>query len=138
MKLNYHSLLILLSIISLFLKCNIFDPQNQQQNDAQLSDYFGCFPNPFGNSDNPTTLFIYYLFADSDIQIKIYNEQGRLLRKCYYTKNDPQGKKGPHENDIAWDGRDEQGEKVISGVYDAYILTHHGSNYASTKIAVVR
>lgn len=139
MKLKVVILLLTLSTISILVKCNnIFDLENQQQNDSQLSDYFGCFPNPFGNIANPTTLFTYYLFTNSDIQIKIYTEQGRLVWKCYYTKNDPQGKKGPHENDIAWDGRDEQGEKVISGVYDAYILTHNGSNYASTKIAVIR
>jgi len=138
MKLKLIRLLFLLSLISLVLECNIFDLDNRKQNDAQLSDYFSCYPNPFGNSANPTTLFIYYLSADSDIQIKIYTEQRRLVWKCSYNRDDPQGKKGAHDNDIAWDGRDEQGDKVISGVYDAYILTNNGSNYASTKIAVVR
>ena len=138
MKLILIRLLLLLSIISLFLECNIFDLENQQQNDSQLSDYFSCYPNPFGNSANPTTLFTYYLATDSDIQIKIYTEQGRLIWKRDYARDEPQGKKGGHDNDIAWDGRDERGEKVISGVYDAYILTNNGSNYASTKISVVR
>jgi flagellar hook assembly protein FlgD len=83
-------------------------------------------------------LFIFYLSADSDIQIKIYTEQGRLIWKHDYARDEPQGKKGAHEGDIVWDGRDEQGDKVISGVYDAYILTNNGCNYASTKISVVR
>jgi len=124
-------------IISIIVKCNIFNPENQQENDLMLSKSFSCFPNPFGNITRPTTLFTYYLSEDTDVQIKIYTEYRRLVWKCHYTKHDPQGKKGIHEGDIVWNGHDEQGEKVINGIYNAYILTSSGK-YATTRISIVR
>jgi len=131
-------ILLTVSIISSFIACNIFNPENQQENDVKLSESFSCYPNPFGNAEKPTTIFTYYLSEASDIQIKIYTQYKKIIWKCHYNEQDSQGKKGIHHHDIMWDGRDEQGEKVVSGIYDAYILTNNGKKYATTTISILR
>ena len=69
-------------------------------------------PNPF----NPETWIPYQLSFDAEVTVKIYNSQGdiiRILRLGYK-------KAGLYlDKQVAayWDGRDEEGEKVASGVY---------------------
>jgi len=138
MKIESISILLILMIISMFIECNIFDPENQQENDAKLSESFSCYPNPFGNITKPCTNFTYYLSEDSDVQTKIYTKDDKLVWKCHFSKNEYQGKKGLHDGDIVWDGRDVQGEKVVIGIYDVYILTHNGNKYATLKISIIR
>jgi len=65
------------------------------------------YPNPF----NPD-LFINYSLAEADeIELKIYNARGQLLRTL------DKGSKNPGEYRLVWDGCDERGQSQSSGVY---------------------
>ena len=70
------------------------------------------YPNPF----NPDTWIPFALAEEADVTIRIYDSLGRLvrtiklghLRPGYYTTRD---------RAAYWDGRNELGERVASGVY---------------------
>ena len=70
------------------------------------------YPNPF----NPETWIPYHLANDTDVQISIYDINGTLVRQLdlgyqqagYYTTR---------SRAVYWDGRNEFGEQVATGVY---------------------
>ena len=64
------------------------------------------FPNPF----NPTTSFTLSLPEASDYAIRIYNVAGQIVKTL-----DGHAEAGVHT--ITWDGRNNQGSSVASGVY---------------------
>lgn len=65
------------------------------------------FPNPF----NPETKISYELPARGEVTLRLLNAAGQLVR-FYQTKTK---EAGPHV--ISWDGKDENGKAVASGVY---------------------
>lgn len=65
------------------------------------------YPNPF----NPSTTIEYSLKADSKIEIQILDSLGRLVRTLF---NGPSGS-GTHR--LTWDGRDDSGHPLSSGLY---------------------
>ena len=65
------------------------------------------YPNPF----NPETTIRFELPQASDVNLMIYNVQGRLVRKLVSESREA----GFHE--IVWDARDDAGRSVPSGVY---------------------
>jgi len=70
------------------------------------------FPNPF----NPDTWIPYQLAEDSEGTISIYNTEGKLIRTLDLGK----GKAGIYK--AYWDGKDDKGQILASGVY-FYVLT---------------
>ncbi|HEX9973123.1 MAG TPA: hypothetical protein VGD14_13715 [bacterium] len=102
-----------------------------------LKEYFCNYPNPFGNPERPTTTIPYYLKEDTDVEIKIYTLIGELVWSRSYKADEPQGRKGPHEGDVTWDARNDQGYRILNGVYIIYIKTGTGEN-AMTKAAVIK
>ena len=87
------------------------------------------YPNPF----NPETWIPYHLASDTEVRISIYDIQGVLVRQFnlgyqkagYYTDR----RKAAY-----WDGRNEIGESVASGVY-FYTLTT--DDYTGTRRMVI-
>ena len=67
----------------------------------------GNFPNPF----NPTTVIRYAIHQPSYVHIAIYNMMGQHIRTLH------RGRQHAGTWQIQWNGRDEQGQKVSSGVY---------------------
>lgn len=65
------------------------------------------YPNPF----NPTTTIRYDLPELADVRISVYNVVGQVVR----TLVDRQDSPGQHE--VIWDGRDDSGRPVSSGIY---------------------
>ncbi|MBN2091077.1 heparinase II/III family protein [candidate division KSB1 bacterium] len=65
------------------------------------------FPNPF----NATTLIHYHLFQTEKVKLRIYNENGRLIRMLVDTEQQP----GFYQP--VWDGKNDAGHIVVSGVY---------------------
>jgi hypothetical protein len=65
------------------------------------------FPNPF----NPTTTIRFSLEGPQHATLRIYDVSGRLIRTLVDTKL-PSGR---HE--VLWNGQNERGEQVASGVY---------------------
>ena len=83
-------------------------------------------PNPF----NPHTTIHYDLNAASDVRLTIYSASGALVRVLH----DGPMAQGSHA--IMWDGHNDAGEAVGSGVYLCR-LTSEGS-HITRKLALVR
>lgn len=104
-----------------------------------LEESFCNYPNPFGTSGRPITKFVYYLQEAGDFQLKIFTLTGDLVYAWEFTKaaHPKQTSAGVHQDDITWDGRNGRGDKVMNGVYLAYLKTEDGK-VAVTKIAVIK
>lgn len=71
------------------------------------SKLYQNYPNPFSE----TTTIKYDLVNESDISIYIYDSLGRLVDKI------DEGSKAAGSYSVDWDARNDNGEKVSSGVY---------------------
>ena len=87
------------------------------------------YPNPF----NPDTWIPYQLSEASTVTVKIYDVTGNLVRKI----NVGHKSTGYHltrERAVYWDGRNEKGESVSSGVY---FYTLNTESYTQTRRMVI-
>jgi len=87
------------------------------------------YPNPF----NPETWIPYRLAEDANVTLTIYDSNGHLVRSFdagYRTA----GLYERRDKAIYWDGRNERGERVTSGVYFYHLTTER---YSATKRMVI-
>ena len=70
------------------------------------------FPNPF----NPETWIPYTLADNTDVNVRIYDVEGKLVRKLDIGYQRA-GSYLSREKAVYWDGRDQLGESVSSGIY---------------------
>jgi len=89
------------------------------------------FPNP----SNPETWIPYQLREGSQVTIRIYSVTGDLLRKLDLGYKPAGVYVSPHRA-ARWDGRNESGEKVTSGIY--FCVMEAGSFRATKKIVISR
>ena len=75
------------------------------------------YPNPF----NPETWIPYHLAKDAEVTLHIYAMNGTLVRTLTLG-HQPAGMYQNRSRAVYWDGKNEFGEKVASGVY-FYTLT---------------
>ena len=87
------------------------------------------YPNPF----NPETWIPYQLAVDAEITIRIYNTKGKTVRTLF-SGHQTSGYYLERSRAAYWDGRNELGEQVASGVY-IYELTT--PTFKQTKRLVV-
>ncbi len=81
-----------------------------------LPETFGIVsvtPNPF----NPSTTITYRLLVRSQVQVAVYDVRGRRLRVL------SDELRGPGVQHDSWDGLDDRGEQVASGVYFVKVVT---------------
>lgn len=78
---------------------------------------FPNYPNPF----NPETVIGYQLSAISSVELTIYNSLGQRMRTLAKTREAA----GRYE--IKWDGRDDAGREVSSGVYYFQLRTDNST-----------
>ena len=78
-----------------------------QQVSLHTTDFYGNYPNPF----NPTTSFKFSLAAESSVKLNIYNIRGQLMKQLLSDNL----LAGMHM--VLWDGTDENGKPVASGIY---------------------
>ena len=78
------------------------------------------YPNPF----NPTTIIKYALPRKSQVNITIYNLLGQIVR------NYDQGVQSFGTYEIIWDGKNQSGSKVSSGIYFYRLETE---NFTASK-----
>lgn len=65
------------------------------------------YPNPF----NPATTISYQVARQGDVRIEIYNMLGQKVRTLL------NGRKGPGTYEVVWNGTNNDGVEVISGIY---------------------
>ncbi|MBM3242478.1 T9SS type A sorting domain-containing protein [Candidatus Poribacteria bacterium] len=76
------------------------------------------YPNPF----NPETWIPYYLVEDASVTLRIYNLRGELVRPFELGKKRA-GAYLNRDKAVYWDGRDNLGQPVASGIYFYQLLT---------------
>ena len=89
------------------------------------------YPNPF----NPETWLPYQLAEATDVKVKIYDIGGRLVRTISVGFK-PTGYYLTRERAVYWDGRNEVGELVSSGVY--FIRFIAGGFAATQQVVIVK
>jgi hypothetical protein len=84
------------------------------------------FPNPF----NPSTTIRYFVGMETSarVSLKIYNVAGQVVKRLVDEE------KAPGEHQVLWDGKNEQGEDVASGVYFYRLIV---SDYSENKRMVL-
>ena len=87
------------------------------------------YPNPF----NPDTWIPYQLSEVSTVTVKIYDVTGSLVRTIQ-VGHKPGGYHLTRDHAVYWDGRNEKGESVSSGVYFYTLITDH---YTQTRRMVI-
>ena len=83
------------------------------------------FPNPF----NPETWIPFRLAADNDVSIDIYTLTGVLVRRLSLGRL-PAGEYTSPTKAVYWDGRNQNQERVSSGVY---LYTINAGNFSATR-----
>ena len=89
------------------------------------------FPNPF----NPETWLPYHLATDAPVTFRIYNVQGQLTRELNLGTQNAGGYL-THETAAHWDGRDQVGETVSSGVY--FYTLQAGAFQATRRMLILK
>jgi hypothetical protein len=87
------------------------------------------YPNPF----NPETWIPYNLANDADVSIRIYNASGQLIQKLEIGRKSA-GYYVTRSQSAYWDGRNESGEFVSSGIY---FYTIQAGNFTATRKMVL-
>ncbi len=85
------------------------------------------FPNPF----NPGTNIRYNLAEATQVTVQVFNQLGQLVRTL---ENQAQKPAGYHT--IPWDGRDDLGRAVPSGLYFSKIVA--GQHSAVRKMLLLK
>lgn len=85
----------------------------------------GNHPNPF----NPNTSIAFAMAQDGPASVRILDVRGGTVRNLW------QGflSAGPHQ--LSWDGRDEQGHTVVSGLYLYQVLTENSRQSGKMVLA---
>ncbi|MDD2250899.1 MAG: T9SS type A sorting domain-containing protein, partial [Candidatus Cloacimonetes bacterium] len=91
-----------------------------------VTKLYNAFPNPF----NPNTNIRYSLKEAGKVNIEIYNMKGQRIKAYHQEHNAP----GYYQ--VSWDGRDENGRVVSSGIY-LYRLTT-GKYTAAKKMILAK
>ncbi len=86
----------------------------------------GNYPNPF----NPSTIILYDLPQANHVKLEIYNLLGKTVRTLV------DAKEAPGFKHITWDGANDAGERVTSGIYIYRIETESFS--ATRKLTLLR
>jgi nitrous oxidase accessory protein NosD len=83
----------------------------EEENRPPVFQLFQNYPNPF----NSSTVIWYYLpdvgYQPAEVEITIYNLLGKVVRILVKTRQYP----GEHK--VLWDGKDDSGKEVGSGIY---------------------
>jgi hypothetical protein len=83
----------------------------EEENRPPVFQLFQNYPNPF----NSSTVIWYYLpdvgFQPAEVEITIYNLLGKLVKTLV------KARQYPGEHKVLWDGKDDSGKEVASGIY---------------------
>ena len=88
------------------------------------------YPNPF----NPETWIPYQLTQPEDVTLHIYSVNGALVR-VLSLGHQVAGMYQSKSRAVYWDGRNEQGERVASGIY---FYTFSAGDFTATRKMLIR
>ena len=88
------------------------------------------YPNPF----NPETWIPYQLAKPAEVTVSIHTADGKLVRTLALGQL-PAGVYQDKDRAVYWDGKNEQGESVASGVY---FYTLKAGDFSATKKMLIR
>ena len=83
-------------------------------------------PNPF----NPATTIQYTLATGGEVELRIFNTLGQPIRTLV------QGRQPAGHYQVRWDGRDDSGAPVASGIY--FYVLRHGDGWQTRKMVLLR
>ncbi|MFQ6044313.1 MAG: FlgD immunoglobulin-like domain containing protein, partial [Candidatus Poribacteria bacterium] len=83
-----------------------------------VTELVGNYPNPF----NPETWIAYKLAQESDVTIRVYDTEGKAIRTLQLGRK-PAGMYVNRESAVYWDGKNDAGEVVSSGLYFYSLIT---------------
>lgn len=89
-------------------------------------ELFQNFPNPF----NPSTTIKYSVPNNGRVRIRIYNNLGQAVRLLVDEFN------SIGERTVIWDGKDNDGRKVATGVY--YYQLEMENSFSTKRMILVR
>ena len=72
-----------------------------------LTSLARCYPNPF----NPTTVIDYDLATAAEVRLRVFSVTGQCVRELVAARQ------APGSYHVTWDGRDDDGVEVSSGVF---------------------
>lgn len=84
------------------------------------------YPNPF----NPTTTIQYFLPTKGNVEVKVFNIKGNLVKVLFSDKQT----EGSHK--VKWDGKNTNGKLVSSGFYIAQVK--FGNTIKSRKMVLLK
>ncbi|HRR51388.1 MAG TPA: C25 family cysteine peptidase [Candidatus Cloacimonas sp.] len=90
-----------------------------------VTSLHGCYPNPF----NPSTSISFSLHEKSRVELVIYNILGQKVRTLVNKPLEP----GEHK--VTWNGTDNSGRPVASGIY---FYRMKAGNYSETKKMILK
>ena len=97
--------------------------------DIKRTSLMQNFPNPF----NPETWIPYYLADTATVTVRIYNVTGELIRSIDVGKQ-AAGAYTSRQRAAYWDGKDDAGQSVASGIYFYQLLA---DDFSETRRMVV-
>ncbi len=120
-----HNYIPYVDSITISLLADVGEDENGDEDFSQVKSFslFQNYPNPF----NPITNILFAVKSDQDpvrTTIRVYNLLGERVRTLL---DEP---KKPGNYQIIWDGKDEDGKEVSSGIY---LYTLEAGNYRQTK-----
>ncbi len=102
----------------------------QQATPPKETALFANYPNPF----NPETWIPYQLAQPAEVTVSIHTADGKLVRTLALGQL-PAGVYQDKDRAAYWDGTNEQGESVASGVY---FYTFKAGDFSATKKMLIR
>ncbi len=87
---------------------------------VMITELHGNYPNPF----NPDTRIGFSLAGESDVKVNIYNIRGQLVKSLLSERM------AAGEHTVVWNGKDDRGKAVSSGLY---FYTLHTEDYRATR-----
>ena len=97
--------------------------------DIKRTSLMQNFPNPF----NPETWIPYYLADAASVTVRIYNVKGELIQSIDVGRQ-AAGAYTNRQRAVYWDGKDDTGQSVASGVYFYQLLA---DDFSETRRMVV-
>ena len=102
----------------------------QQASPPKETALFANYPNPF----NPETWIPYQLAKPAEVTVSIHTADGKLVRTLALGQL-PAGAYQDKDRAAYWDGKNEQGESVASGVY---FYTLKAGDFSATRKMLIR